>query len=149
MHWSYVFPAQSHQIDICWVQYHFSHTYVTVVSLHDTLCCQLWCHKKKTITAHNTGLILSLHTANERCCYKVRLSLIGWVHAANCDVIKRIKHSAQYRADSRFAPSQFETSLHRNAVSHWLGACSQMWCHKKKANTAHNTGLILGLHLAN
>ena len=27
-----------------------------------------------------------------------------------------------YRADSRFAPSQWETSLQRNAVSHWLGA---------------------------
>ena len=27
-----------------------------------------------------------------------------------------------YRADSRFAPSQWETSLQSNAVSHWLGA---------------------------
>ena len=26
------------------------------------------------------------------------------------------------RADSRFAPSQWETSLQSNAVSHWLGA---------------------------
>ena len=26
------------------------------------------------------------------------------------------------RADSAFAPSQWETSLHCNAVSHWLGA---------------------------
>ena len=28
----------------------------------------------------------------------------------------------QYRADSRLAPSQWETSLQSNAVSHWLGA---------------------------
>ena len=28
----------------------------------------------------------------------------------------------QYRADSRFAPSQWETSLQSNAISHWLGA---------------------------
>ena len=27
-----------------------------------------------------------------------------------------------YRADSRFAPSQWETALHCNNVSHWLGA---------------------------
>ena len=27
-----------------------------------------------------------------------------------------------YKADSRFAPSQWETSLQSNAVSHWLGA---------------------------
>ena len=27
-----------------------------------------------------------------------------------------------YRADSRFAPSQWETSLQSNTVSHWLGA---------------------------
>ena len=28
----------------------------------------------------------------------------------------------QYRTDSRFAPSQWETSLQSNAVSHWMGA---------------------------
>ena len=28
----------------------------------------------------------------------------------------------QYRADSRFASSQWETSLQSNAISHWLGA---------------------------
>ena len=27
-----------------------------------------------------------------------------------------------YRADSRFAPNQWETSLQSNAVSYWLGA---------------------------
>ena len=27
-----------------------------------------------------------------------------------------------YRADARFAPSQWETTLQSNAVSHWLGA---------------------------
>ena len=27
-----------------------------------------------------------------------------------------------YRGDIRFAPSQWETSLQSNAVSHWLGA---------------------------
>ena len=36
----------------------------------------------------------------------VKCSLIGW----------------HFRADSRLAPSQWETSLQSNAVSHWLGA---------------------------
>ena len=31
-------------------------------------------------------------------------------------------NTSRYRADSRFAPSQWETSLQSNAVSHWLGA---------------------------
>ena len=51
------------------------------------------------------------------------------------------KHRTLLRADSRLAPSQWETSLHSNAVSHWLGAnlesalllmVSQLWlryCH--------------------
>ena len=30
--------------------------------------------------------------------------------------------TSQYRADSRFAPSQWETLLQRNTVSHWQGA---------------------------
>ena len=33
-----------------------------------------------------------------------------------------IQHFIVYRADSRLAPSQWETSLQSNAVSHWLGA---------------------------
>ena len=31
-------------------------------------------------------------------------------------------HNMEYRADSRFAPSQWETALLCNDVSHWLGA---------------------------
>ena len=30
---------------------------------------------------HNTGLILGLHSANERWCYFVTMSLIGWAQA--------------------------------------------------------------------
>ena len=29
--------------------------------------------------------------------------------------------NCRYRADSKFAPSQWETSLQSNALSHWLG----------------------------
>ena len=55
------------------------------------------------------GLILGLCPTNETHRYRVTLSLIGWAQTQN-------------RADSRLAPSQWETSLQSNAVSHWLGA---------------------------
>ena len=37
--------------------------------------------------------------------------------SADCQIV-----SSQVRTDSRIAPSQWETSLQSNAVSHWLGA---------------------------
>ena len=33
-----------------------------------------------------------------------------------------IRHQRYFRSDSRLAPSQWETALQSNAVSHWLGA---------------------------
>ena len=36
--------------------------------------------------------------------------------------IEAVWFTSLYRADSRFAPSHWETSLQSNAVSHWLGA---------------------------
>ena len=56
-----------------------------------------------------TGLILGLCPADERRRYKVTPSLIGG-------------RKPRIRADSRLVPSQWETSLQSNAVSHWLGA---------------------------
>ena len=53
------------------------------------------------------------------------------------DVItwKCFQHYCPVRADSRLAPSQWETSLQSNAVSHWLGANleSALPLHKKFA----------------
>ena len=46
------------------------------------------------------------------------------------------KYHQDSRADSRLVPSQWETSLQSNAVSHWLGASLE-------------SGLILGLRPAN
>ena len=37
-------------------------------------------------------------------------------------VISYLRDWEKFRADSRLAPSQCETSLQSNAVSHWLGA---------------------------
>ena len=40
-----------------------------------------------------------------------------------------IIHFVQYhRADSRFSPCQWETSLQSNTIFHWLGATPLMWC---------------------
>ena len=47
------------------------------------------------------------------------LSFIGTKMAMVVDIIP---HAPIYRADSRIAPSQWETALQSNAVSHWLGA---------------------------
>ena len=42
--------------------------------------------------------------------------------------IKYLIHTLKDRADSRFAPSQWKTSLQINAVPHWLGAnLDQPW----------------------
>ena len=55
-----------------------------------------------------------------------------------------------YRADSRLAPSQWETSLQSNAVSHWLGAnlesallvylipCSSKWRHNGRDSVSNH-----------
>ena len=52
----------------------------------------------------------------------------SWQHINITNPIMHQYHIPQYttletddRADSRFAPSQWETSLQSNAVSHWLG----------------------------
>ena len=51
------------------------------------------------------GIILGMRPANERQCYIVTSALIGWV-----------------QTHFGYAPSQWETTLHWNAGSHWLGA---------------------------
>ena len=64
-----------------------------------------------------TGLILGLHPANERRCYKVTPSLIGWpqTYSESCARLR-------WQSISLFAPSQWETSLQSNTISHWLAA---------------------------
>ena len=52
------------------------------------------------------------------------LNLLNLTRTDHITVAQRstIKPRAYFVADSRFAPSQWETSLQSNAVSHWLGA---------------------------
>ena len=57
--------------------------------------------------------------------------IMAWIFAAQTMVHVRCKCGVLWcRADSRLAPSQWETSLQSNAVSHWLGANleSALWC---------------------
>ena len=76
------------------------------------------------------GLTPGLHPANERRRYFVTTAPIGWVQAYNQPWNSRAFStgvstvwalSILNRADSRFVPSQWETSLQSNTVSHWLG----------------------------
>ena len=50
-----------------------------------------------------------------------------WANSGNGLVAEQ--DQAITRADSRFAPSQWETSLQTNAVSHWLGANLELALH--------------------
>ena len=57
----------------------------------------------------------------------------GWYHVALCNTLRTQQKVCRYmfvncfiigpgkRADSRFVPSRWETALHCNDVSHWLG----------------------------
>ena len=69
-------------------------------------------------------------------------------------------HQHMHRADSTFAPSQWETLLQSNAVSHWLGANLESALMHNKAKKIEQTTvkryrdvgnpeLILGLRPAN
>ena len=51
-----------------------------------------------------------------------RLPNVG-IKEAPCVILSKFNHlTLKHRADSRFAPSQWETSFQSNAVSRWLGA---------------------------
>ena len=57
----------------------------------------------------------------ESCC----LQKYKWDHSGQQYIIDDYfftAHSMVFRIDSRLAPSQWETSLQSNTVSHWLGA---------------------------
>ena len=48
--------------------------------------------------------------------------LLIWLPLTATHHVRFPKQSTLFSADSRLAPSQWETSLQSNAVSHWLGA---------------------------
>ena len=95
-----------------------------------TVCCVYWSHFTQL-----TWRERSAHTLNEALLATKTMGAINGIDpigiarsfirivqentvrcCCNMDMVWYI------RADSRFAPSQWETSLQSNAVSHWLGA---------------------------
>ena len=82
-------------------------------------------------TIFSTYMILSpkgrMKNTNDflsRTIFEVTLSFRGYMTAHGHTIVS-LSMKLQYpihRADSRFAPSQWETWLQSNAVSHWLGA---------------------------
>ena len=66
-----------------------------------------------------SGIILGVGLANERRCYIVMLSLIGWAQTRNNPCISeiRIHHN---RDHSGYGLSQWEMTLQCNVTCHWL-----------------------------
>ena len=80
--------------------------------------------------SQHSGLILCLSQANEKRRNFVTQSLIGWAQNSN----------------SMFNPSQWETALLCNEVSHWLGAkleISPDWIHSTDNIPFNKTKIIL------
>ena len=78
----------------------------------ETPSCPLWRH----------------HNGTAICASKVTRSLDAWKNESLCEELcvgacdMQCAARIVFRADSRFAPRQWETALLCNDVSHWLGA---------------------------
>ena len=105
--------------------------------------CERWLvvmHTAKDTHLPLTDILLPLFLSQEQSVDKLSLSVCGWfvlrsirtVLALSCFAEDIISEPGTFsllgywvihiRADPRLAPSQWETSLQSNAVSHWLGA---------------------------
>ena len=88
------------------------------------LCSLMWDDAASSLTCNlRQGIhsILGLRPANDRRHYKVTPCLIGRHDAASSLACNLRQAYLVSRADTRLGPSQWETSLQTNAVSHWLG----------------------------
>ena len=67
--------------------------------------------------------LIEYHRVGSRCCLHVAPSFLfqSWPITDLLTQLLLISTDAKSRADSRFAPSQWETALLCNDVSHWLG----------------------------
>ena len=99
-----------------------------------------WSTVQLTAFIATPGMLLCMYSANERQRYTVTLSLIGWVHTLMNDPATLCAYRAvrpwwafQYhinRVHSVYASSQWETMLHCNIISLWLGAYTKWPLHK-------------------
>ena len=74
----------------------------------------------KVIVCHVSYVYTYIHDTASFCALPVQFLIILPVLLVG--YFSNVSVKAHYRADSKFAPSQWETSLQSNAVSHWLGA---------------------------
>ena len=74
---------------------------------------------------------------------------INSVRVGGCGRDNSASYLWQNRADSRFAPNHWETSLQSNAVSHWLGANLESALRKLSAiwSSPNNLGTRLSTEL--
>ena len=84
----------------------------------ETPSCPLWRHCNGTAICASTR------------------SLDAWKNESLCE---ELCVRAQFGADSRFPPSQWQTSLQSNAVSHWLGANLKSACSYIQLTSTHKT----------
>ena len=79
------------------------------------------------------------------CCWSDAPAAI--VHMTDVDLTRALITIAKhFRADSGFAPSQWETSLQSNTVSHCLGANLESVLHLMKPHKLHVTRWVGGKH---
>ena len=98
-----------------------------IVNIPVIYCTWQYCSKLKS------SLINTWQSPCKQNCYCARISP-GWHNKA---WLERITTDGWYRADSRFAPNQWETALLCNDVSHCLGASleSVLWYIAKTMKT--------------
>ena len=107
--WLFTWTAPSHYLNQCW----------NIVN---------WALANKfQRNFHRNFIIFNLKNASEIVVWQNGGHFVRgkWVNGCNNGISKLrncMTPVKPHRADFRFAPSQWETSLQSNAVSHWLGA---------------------------
>ena len=106
----------------------FLHT-ISPIQLIFNICVPMtWCFSIRASVA----TVLSMHPFISSCLL-INFQSFGHLHRYDTvlftsdlwgvmSVLEKIDVCYNSRVDSRFAPSEWETSLQSNAVSHWLGA---------------------------
>ena len=95
-----------------------------------------------------------IHFHPRKCISKYRLENDGhFVSASMCWILATVASSRvsddRYKTDSRLAPSQWETSLQPNEVSHWLGTNleSALQVSDTPHNHCHRCHLAITCHI--
>ena len=74
----------------------------------------IFSRNEKANPHYTTEFIYSLYSEEGKGQFNCRMNVLGHM--------QQVRTGSWYRADSRLAPSQWETALLCNDVSHWLGS---------------------------